>query len=296
MNTSRPVALRVSPDAIPAELKSIDAWVTWRYELDKRQEWAKVPYQQDISVKASTTDPETWASFEKVITRYQRGGVDGVGFVLAKENGIAGVDLDHCFDESKKINLWALKIIFELDSYTEISPSENGVRIFLKATLPPGGRKKNNIEMYDNARYLTVTGCHRAGTPRTIEARQQALEALHRRVLEETKNERSAPKRETGCRPRLEGDEILQKAFNARNGHKAKALYSGDIGGYPSQSEADLAFCSLLAYYTEDPMQVDRLFRTSALYREKWDTRHYGDGRSYGEATIAKALAGRANV
>jgi putative DNA primase/helicase len=295
MNTSRPTALRVSPDAIPAELKAIRAWVTWRYE-QASEKWTKVPYRNDGKTKASSTDPETWGSFDHALERYQRGGVDGIGFVLSKPHEVVGVDLDHCGDEKRKLAPWALKIIFELESYTEFSPSGTGIRIFLKASVPAGGRKKGNIEIYDSARYLTVTGCHRVGMPYTIEARQHALDALHRRVFEETKNERSAPKRETERRPRLEDDEILHKAFNARNGHKAKALYSGDIGGYPSQSEADLALCALLAFYTEDPMQVDRLFRASALYREKWDVCHHGDGRSYGGATIAKALARRAKV
>jgi hypothetical protein len=101
--------------------------------------------------------------------------------------------------------------------------------------VPAGGRKKGNIEIYDSRRFLTVTGCHRAGMPHAIEARQQALEALHRRVFEESKNERSTAKREAGCRLKLEDNEILQKAFNARNGHKAKALYGGDMAAtHPS--------------------------------------------------------------
>jgi hypothetical protein len=37
---------------------------------------------------------------------------------------------------------------------------------------------------------------------------------------------------------------------------------------------------------------MDRLFRQSGLYRPKWDERHFGDGRTYGQATIMKALDG----
>jgi hypothetical protein len=46
--------------------------------------------------------------------------------------------------------------------------------------------------------------------------------------------------------------------------------------GLPSQSEADLALFGLLAFYTSDAAQLDRLFRQSALYREKWDEWHGG--------------------
>jgi hypothetical protein len=39
-----------------------------------------------------------------------------------------------------------------------------------------------------------------------------------------------------------------------------------------------------------DETQLDRLFRASGLYREKWDRRCRGDGATYGQATITKAI------
>ena len=47
-------------------------------------------------VKASTTSPRTWSSFEAARATYQGRGYDGVGFVLGA--GWAGVDLDSCRD------------------------------------------------------------------------------------------------------------------------------------------------------------------------------------------------------
>jgi primase-polymerase (primpol)-like protein len=91
----------------------------------------------------------------------------------------------------------------------------------------------------------------------------------------------------------LSDAELLEKAFRAKNGAKVKALYSGDIGGYQSQSSADMALCNELAFYSADPNQIDRLFRSSGLYREKWDERHYADGRTYGEGTVEKSLDSR---
>jgi hypothetical protein len=60
--------------------------------------------------------------------------------------------------------------------------------------------------------------------------------------------------------------------------------------GYRSSSEADLALCSLLASWTNDPAHIDSLFRQSALFRPKWDERR-GDG-TYGDRTILRAIAG----
>ena len=155
----RPKALRVLPDAIPAELKLIIAWVGWRYELSKDNNWTKPPYQINGQTRASTTNPRTWGTFSEALKRYNDGGVDCIGIVLTKELGIVGIDLDHCRDGGT-IAPWALQIITEVHSYTEVSPSGTGIRILVKATLPPGGRKKGNIEMYETGRYLTVTGHH----------------------------------------------------------------------------------------------------------------------------------------
>lgn len=277
----RPVALRVSANVIPAELKAIKAWVTWRYEWQK-EKWTKEPYQVGGDRHARTNDPSTWGTFSQAAARYQQGAVDGIGFVLTKRWGIIGVDLDHCVESNGSVALWALKIMHEIQSYTEFSPSGNGVRILTKAALPPGRRKKSNIEVYDELRYLTITGHHRAGHPETIEQRQSAIEAFHHRIFAEIKTENPAPVR---VLRNLEDNELLERAFRARNGHKVKALYAGDISGYFSQSEAELALCDLLGFYTNDDAQIDRLIRTSGLYREKWNRT--------GQRTIAKALGNR---
>ncbi len=75
-------------------------------------------------------------------------------------------------------------------------------------------------------------------------------------------------------------------------GAKYQKLYAGEWSNdYGSQSEADLALANILAYWSgKDSGQIDRMFRRSALYRNKWDRRH---GRAtYGQLTIEKAIAG----
>jgi len=85
----------------------------------------------------------------------------------------------------------------------------------------------------------------------------------------------------------------LEKARNASNGEKFQRLWNGQTRGYESHSEADLALCSLLAFWTGgDRSRIDRLFRQSGLMREKWDEVHYADGSRYGEKTIERAIAG----
>jgi hypothetical protein len=146
--------------------------------------------------------------------------------------------------------------------------------------------------MYETARFLTITGVHVDGTPATVEARQAELDALHTEAFTTPKKLRSSAQKvrhdPNGHHP-LADEALLEKALSARNGQKFARLWRGDTDGYPSQSEADLALCDLLAFWTQDEAQLDRLFRRSELYREKWDEVH-GKG-TYGQLTIETALS-----
>ena len=55
-------------DNIPEELKQLDQWVLWRME-QRGDKITKVPIQTN-KVLASTTNPETWASFENAKRAY----------------------------------------------------------------------------------------------------------------------------------------------------------------------------------------------------------------------------------
>jgi putative DNA primase/helicase len=290
---ARPKALTVAPENIPDELKRFSQWVVWGYAFDMgRQQWTKLPYQANGSGKASSTDPRTWSSFDDALKRYQAGGMDGIGFVVTRESGIIGTDLDHCFDRDTHTGeQWAVEIIQQFQSYTEFSPSREGIRTFIKGSLPGGidGRKKGNIEIYSAGRYLTVTGHRLKNAPATIESRQDQINQLFREIFTEQPKPKTNGNGAGNYYHSVEDDELLKKAFAARNGDKLKRLFDGDHGSYPSQSEADMALCSMLAFWAQDEAQLDRLFRRSALFREKWDEKH--GARTYGGATIEKAFA-----
>ena len=76
-----------------------------------------------------------------------------------------------------------------------------------------------------------------------------------------------------------------------QNREKFKALMDGNWEeGYDSQSDADMALVSILAFWCGNvEEQIDRIFRTSGLMREKWD-RRTGDA-TYGQITIRNAIA-----
>lgn len=283
-------AAEVFLPTVPGELKARPQWVTWRSER-RGGKPTKVPYAPTTGRRASTTDASTWAGFDAAFRAWRRGdGYDGVGFVFSNTDPYCGVDLDDCLDDAGDLATVAMKIVQGLDSYTEISPSGRGVKLFLRATLPPGGNRKGKVEIYDRGRYFTVTGDHLAGTPCTVEARHQELAAVHAEIFAPPAPRRPA-RPVVAARPPAEDAELLARARSARNGRKFMGLYyRGDLSAYGGDdSAADLALCGLLAFWCgSDGARIDRLFRQSALMREKWDSRR--GATTYGARTIATAL------
>jgi putative DNA primase/helicase len=123
--------------------------------------------------------------------------------------------------------------------------------------------------------------------PMTIELRQEAIDRLYTQLRGQQASVKIAAEsliNGAGPSPDTTDDIILQKALGAQNGQKFMRLWAGEHNGYASQSEADLAFCRLLAFFTQDAAQIDRLFRRSGLMREKWERPDYCD------LTISRAI------
>lgn len=270
------------------------AWVVWKLEPSPKDpsKLTKVPYSAHDGSNASSTDPQTWATFKQALLYHlDNDWTDGVGMVVCDADDFVGIDLDHCRDpETGEIEPWAQKVVDTVNSYTEITPSSAGLRIFARGSLPPSGRKRGDFEIYENGRYLTVTGQHLEGTPLTVEPRELEIRRVHREVWPD----QGKPKPTDHPVPQptnLADSELLAKASDAVNGAKFSALWSGSTAGYPSQSEADMALCAMLAFWTGgDAGRMDALFRASGLFRPKWDERHYGGGQTYGDHTVVAAI------
>src|SRR5699024_7339886 len=273
---------------IPHELIERNQWVLWKLEkvmdketgkqkVDKKTGellFTKVPYQIN-GLPAKATDPNTWASYQDVNIHKQH--YSGIGYVLTENDDYTAIDLDNCIVDGV-VQDEAQSIVNSLNSYTEVSQSGEGLHIFVKGKKP-GDRSRNiekGIEMYDNKRYIAMTGNHLEGTPANINEAQDTINYLYE-MLSPNKTERKLRK-EDGSKlssPKMTDDEVIQKASNAKNGDKFKTLYSGDVSSYGSHSEADQALCNLIAPYTQDYEQIDRIFSNSGLYREKWDRDDY---------------------
>lgn len=151
---------------IPTELRELPRWVTWRAESEGgKTKPRKTPYRADLPhALASSTDPETWCSFEQAETAYFEGDRTGVGLVLDGTGDLAGVDIDGCRDAATGVVDPAALALLEgmRAAYVEVSPSGTGLRAFGYA--PPldtgcaGTLDGLKLELYSKGRYLTLTG------------------------------------------------------------------------------------------------------------------------------------------
>jgi hypothetical protein len=291
----RKLSAPVTVDSIPTEIRDIPHWVNWRIE-SRNGKSSKPPVNPRTGKNAKINDPSTWTDLKTALYSAADKRSARVGFVFTKEGGIIGIDLDHCRNvETGEFQLWAQIIIDSMQSYTEISPSGDGVHILIRGSMPPnssntkGMHNGGKIEIYDDKRYFTVTGNRLPGTPNTIEYRQTEFDALYRQLfpqkttLEIAKRDHSNIDHQNSH----SDSEIVDRAMAAANGAKFKALWGGDTTEYASDdSRADLALCCHLAFWTgSDRQRIERLFRKSGLFREKWDREDYRD------RTIAASIA-----
>jgi putative DNA primase/helicase len=291
--------IKVMTESIPNDLKGYPHWVNWKLET-RDGKLTKIPINPKTGGNAQSNRPETWGTFQEAemfLGSQKDNRVAGVGFVFSEKDPFCGIDLDKCRNaEDGKIDQWAAEIVAEMKSYTEVTPSDTGLHILIQGNLSPGKRVKGGfgidgkgkIEIYNLGRYFTVTGKHLEGTPTTVEVREDEMKELHLKIFG-SPSVKSAPTSQANENNDIFDSDLLHKAKHAANGFKFSKLWSGDWAGYPSQSEADLSLCTMLAFWTgRDMKRMDRLFRQSGLMRGKWNERR-GD-KTYGEKTIQHAI------
>jgi predicted P-loop ATPase len=308
----------------PEALHAYDQWILFQLlEVPDKHgalKLTKVPINyRDLTTYADVGDRTIWDTLARCMAelphvlevwdakpprRYKKKpatykGV-GIGFVFTAADPFTFVDMDHSVDPTTlAIAPWARDITTVLQSYTQRSISGTGLHTLLEGQLPPGAPMQyGDLQMWDHGRFVAMTGWHVDGTPATIEARQSQLTMVHAahilmpKAEETAAKARKAPARPAPPRPTTAGgppllgdQEILDLASRAANNAKFLRLWSGDHTGYDTESEADEALLSVLAFYTRDPSQLDRLFRQSDLCDPKWENRP-----GYRDVSIANAL------
>lgn len=282
-----PKVLPVVVANVPQVLRDRAQWVVWEL-MWKDGKWTKVPVNARSGWLAKTNDRSTWSSFDEAVAAYEanRTRYVGIGFVFTREDGYTGLDLDGCVDSEGAIVPAAQGIIDSLASYAEMWPRGGGVKIVILGAKPAWAKCRckavdgfKEIEIYSHGRFFAITGHHLAGTPPSVEERPEQLHALCTQLWPDAQQVPASSTAAAHSGDGLSDDELIDKARAAKNGAKFERLWNGDISDYDGDdSRADLALCSILAFWARgDAAQIDRLFRRSKLYRQKWERQDYRD-------------------
>jgi len=153
-------------DAIPAELRERRQWVGMFLELRQNKAYskpAKVPIRADSGIRADTSNPKEWSSFDAAVAARERFSLDGIGYVPSKDDPFVFLDFDDCRDALIDIiEPVVADLIRAFGTYAEISCSGTGVHVILRGKMP-GSRKRGkldgiNVEMYESGQFLVMTG------------------------------------------------------------------------------------------------------------------------------------------
>ena len=168
-STNNGYATAINFSAVPEELQKLNQWVLWKTVV-RSGTATKMPWST-CGTAASTTDPSTWTSYDNAVSTFDETQHSGIGFVFTSSDPFTGIDLDGCRDPATgTVADWAVDEVLRFSSYTEVSPSQTGLKIWITADnqLPKGRNKKlrvpeivakvPGVEVYSNGRYFAVTG------------------------------------------------------------------------------------------------------------------------------------------
>lgn len=229
-------------DNIPYELRALNQWVVAGSN--------KLPINPRTGQAAAVDDPSTWSSFDEA----RQSGYMHVGFVLSRDDPYTIIDLDSP-QTPEQITRHQM-ILATFDSYAEVSQSGQGIHIIVRGNIP-SGRRRDRVEVYSDGRYMICTGMLLNHRP--IVDQQAVLDMLVRE-MPETRTTELIESDAT-----LDDATLWQMASGAVNADKFTSLWNGEFSEYGSQSEADFALLSMLAFYSRSNEQVRRLFRQSGL-------------------------------
>ena len=264
LSTSQATSSVENWNRIPAELRALKRWAVSTGKPNAKGYPDKAPRDPKTGRRIDHTDPATLVTFEEA----RDSGYPLIGLSLHHGDGFTVIDLDDKEDNpaSPEDHEVFRRIVQHFDSYTEASSSGRGAHVIVRGTMPEAGKRRDHIEAYSSQRYIICTG-NSIGAPKPIAERPELLATLYAEI-----SGGSTPAGELVDGHSFMTDaEIIDMGRRAANGAKFRRLHDdGDFSAYPSQSEADLALLSLLAYYSNDNEQVRRIFRASPLgQREK---------------------------
>jgi len=181
-------ALKISEalQRFPAELRALPNWVGYRDETDEKGKTSHAPYRLTLNNNgrhASSKNAKDWVSLSDALAQLGKANGRYNGLSLAIILPYVGIDLDGVRNPGTgEIVPWAFSWVRKLNSFTEVSPSGDGLHIWgrIKRAWDRPGFNASGIEVYSRLKFLTVTGRHLESTPLTVnEIDPELLDELH---------------------------------------------------------------------------------------------------------------------
>lgn len=272
----------MSYENIPLELRRLSNWVIYRTVHLSNGKMTKIPCSALTGKDCDVTNQHNLVPFELAVERSTLPGYAGIGFAFTDAAGYGGIDFDDCHLATPEAWQRYEFIIKMFDSYTEFSPSGNGLHTIIKANTP-NGRRRDGVELYTQGRFFTFTG-KVYGEFKPIAERQE----LAMQLYTEMGNGADAHEHYIGdAAPKEWTEDVIKRAVLASNGQLFDALMRGEwqACGYPSQSEADQALMNIIVFYTKNRAQASQIFKMSGLAKRDKAQRY-----KYIEYTMDKAF------
>lgn len=286
----------------PKELTDLKQWTVWR-KVTRNGKDTKIPVDPLTGELAKSNDPSTWRGFDEAFLAFRDNeNIHGLGFFFTPPYiGIdlddIGDDLDDFFNGNYDNKVYEFYESFR--SYAEVSPSGKGLHIISKGKIPGDRRRKGDVEIYQEGRFFTMTGNSLGKYTSINEANKDNFKKIYDKYLSDKVIElkgNASFNRQHGIKHNLSDDDVIHKILSSKQADDFKNFMNNSWQEkYTSQSEADLAFANLLAFWcARDYSQMDSIFRQSSLYRPKWDEKR--GKATYGESTLYKAINDTNNV
>lgn len=299
--------MQALPEAL-LPLADYPQFIIWAPVWDEvKQKYHKKPRNPATGYDHSPTDPAIWMDAQTAIATAAANPDYGVGFVFTERDPFWFLDIDKCLTPE---NTWSETAQYLMGLFPgaaiEVSHSGQGLHIFGTGTAPEHGCKNSalGLEFYTQERFAALTGTNAVGNALTDHSAQLAAAIpYYFPTRAATGAEWTDEPHETWHGPKDDA-KLIEKMLASRSAggafasdkatladlwtcdlEKLSAAYPDNFGGGRGYdgSSADQALCNHLAFWTGgDCERMDRLYRESALYRDKWEREDYRENTILG--------------
>lgn len=292
-------------------------WAAWQaVKNSNKSKPAKLPMSYQVNPNtgetevrpASCSDPTTWMTYDDAVKLLKSSKkFKGLQVALSStppkegDNVLVAGDIDKAFRKDGTVDPEKLADVLAMGTYAEYSPTEpspdhndGGLRFLCYGNFPvDAGKHAGDIEVYQNSKWITITGHRLLEAPATVNHAQDALDTFRSKYFTPYEEIDTSDLPVTNVD--FTDEQIINRLEHAFNDDVREAFnhlfYKGVRGA--DQTVDDLALCNLIRGWTQKPEQIDSIFRQSKLMRPKWDEVHYANGDTYGQHTIKVSLGSR---